>query len=221
VQAAGAAGGNGVEFDPNHGAGGGGGGGGYLPAGDQNGGNGGFYGGGGGGTAFFPGSGLGGAGGSGLIVVTYSPASATSVTAEAWAAIEAEGVAYRSSASPTAFLGRISKPTALPTEWEGMVTRGADPSPTFQHSGGAIEFDARLATAAAPVAEILGTAVHRHRPGLESLANGTKISVAGRLVLEWTDPPGLPLVSPDRLLRSPGRIRILAGSGSLRPLKAR
>jgi hypothetical protein len=53
----------------------------------------------------------------------------------------------------------------------------------------------------------------------ESLTSGSRISVVELLTLEWADPPALLLVSPERLLRSPGRIRILAGPGSTHPLR--
>jgi hypothetical protein len=56
-------------------------------------------------------------------------------------------------------------------------------------------------------------------PVLEALASGVRVSAAGLLFLEWADPPGLLLVSPERLLRSPGRIRILAGPCSKHPLR--
>jgi hypothetical protein len=37
--------------------------------------------------------------------------------------------------------------------------------------------------------------------------------------LEWADPPSLLMVAPERLLRSPGRIRLLAGPDSIHPLR--
>ncbi len=56
-------------------------------------------------------------------------------------------------------------------------------------------------------------------PALESLTGGTRISADGLLISEWADPPALPLVSPERLIRSPGRIRILATPGSIHPIR--
>ena len=53
----------------------------------------------------------------------------------------------------------------------------------------------------------------------ESLTNGARISADGPLCLEWVDPPSLLIVAPERLLRSPGRIRILAAPGSIHPLR--
>jgi hypothetical protein len=47
----------------------------------------------------------------------------------------------------------------------------------------------------------------------ESSSNGARFSVDGPLCLEWADPPSVMIVAPGRLLRSPGRIRVLAGSG--------
>jgi len=54
---------------------------------------------------------------------------------------------------------------------------------------------------------------------LESLTSGVRISTAELLLVEWADSPGLMLVSPQRLLCSPGSIRILAGPDSNHPLR--
>jgi hypothetical protein len=53
----------------------------------------------------------------------------------------------------------------------------------------------------------------------ESLTNGARISAAGPLYLEWVGPPSLLIIAPERLLRSPGRIRLLAAPGSIHPLR--
>jgi hypothetical protein len=53
----------------------------------------------------------------------------------------------------------------------------------------------------------------------ESLTNGARISTDGPLGLEWVSPSSLLIVAPERLLRSPGRIRVLAGPGSIHPLR--
>ena len=54
---------------------------------------------------------------------------------------------------------------------------------------------------------------------LEWLTGGARIASEGLLSLEWQDPPAPLLVSQGRLLRSPGRIRILAGPGSRHPFR--
>jgi hypothetical protein len=79
----GGGGGTGAEWDITHGCGGGGGGGGYGNLDTINGGNGGIYGGGGGstGTNSF---GVPGLGGQGLIVITYTPISATRYLRADW-----------------------------------------------------------------------------------------------------------------------------------------
>jgi hypothetical protein len=51
------------------------------------------------------------------------------------------------------------------------------------------------------------------------LTGAARITAEFSLNVEWQDPPALLLVSPERLLRSPGRIRILAASGSIHPLR--
>jgi hypothetical protein len=50
-------------------------------------------------------------------------------------------------------------------------------------------------------------------------AGGTAVTVAAAPAMEWADPPALPIVSSERLLRSSGKIRILAGLGSVHPLR--
>jgi hypothetical protein len=51
------------------------------------------------------------------------------------------------------------------------------------------------------------------------LTNGTGITIAAAPALEWADPPARLIVSPERLLRSSGKVRILAGPGSVHPLR--
>ncbi len=53
----------------------------------------------------------------------------------------------------------------------------------------------------------------------EWLTNGARISADGPLCFEWVGPPSLLIVAPERLLRSPGRIRIVAGPDSIHPLR--
>jgi len=55
---------------------------------------------------------------------------------------------------------------------------------------------------------------------LEALTSSARISTDEPLCLEWADPPGsVPVVGSNRLLRSPGRVRILAGPGGVHPLR--
>jgi hypothetical protein len=67
--------------------------------------------------------------------------------------------------------------------------------------------------------EILSVVRRDTPPCLESLAVGARVLSDAPLSLEWGDPPTLLVVSRDRLLRSPGRIRILAGPASRHPLR--
>jgi hypothetical protein len=53
----------------------------------------------------------------------------------------------------------------------------------------------------------------------EALTSGARISANGPLCLEWIDPPSLLIVASERLLRSPGRVRILAAPSSIHPLR--
>ncbi|HEX3664707.1 MAG TPA: hypothetical protein VHU23_05705, partial [Rhizomicrobium sp.] len=54
----------------------------------------------------------------------------------------------------------------------------------------------------------------------ESLSSGARFSVDAPLCLEWADPPSLLILAPERLLRSPGRVRVLAAPGSVQPLRS-
>jgi hypothetical protein len=67
--------------------------------------------------------------------------------------------------------------------------------------------------------EIISVATRDTPHFLESLSLGSRVSYDESLCLEWDDPPVLLVVSRDRLLRSPGRIRILAGPASTHPLR--
>jgi hypothetical protein len=53
----------------------------------------------------------------------------------------------------------------------------------------------------------------------EALTNGARILADGPLCLEWADPPSLLILAPERLLRSPGRVRVLAAPASIHPLR--
>ena len=54
---------------------------------------------------------------------------------------------------------------------------------------------------------------------LEMLTNRTRISACGSFYLEWADPPAALVLASERLLRSPGRVRILAGPRSVHPVR--
>jgi hypothetical protein len=67
--------------------------------------------------------------------------------------------------------------------------------------------------------EIVAVLSQAALPALELLTGGTRISADGLLTSEWADPPALLMVSPERLIRSPGRIRIVATADSMHPLR--
>lgn len=137
---------------------------------------------------------------------------------------EVGGGIWRADAPPINFPCVAAKDVGLPTEWAGDVGVTADTlaqldavawsfvdaavplelaSRTLQDVTGFSELSATHAVDAQPVVEFPCTAAGEARP----------------LGLEWADPPGLLLVSSERLLRSPGRIRILAGPSSMHPLR--
>jgi hypothetical protein len=109
---------------------------------------------------------------------------------------------------------------------ESLAMRKVEAAPAVEHFAKArvdldvwLEWADRLAGYGGAPNEILTALSREAVPVLEALTGGTRIAVAGAWALEWADPPGLVLVSPERVLRSPGRIRILAGPGSMHPLR--
>ncbi len=232
----------GREFDSSHGSGGGGGGGGGRNgAAAGNGGKGVSYGGGGGGGGY-PASGTawgtGGAGGDGIIVVTYTSANTTAITAKSGARLEFV-TAERSDATTSLEAGSgILGSGAVAAEWRALrrsssraaseclaTTRGdsellfewsiriaSDSKFTLEPLQG-VTRDASVPDETLPVLspEALATS--------EWGASGARVSAAGLLNLEWADPPALVLVSPGRLLRSAGKVRVLSAPGSIHPLR--
>jgi hypothetical protein len=291
----------GVEFDASHGSGGGGGGGGGnngTVAGS--GGAGGNYGGGGGGGGY-PQSGtawgMGGAGGNGIIVITYTPATGITVTAECRNATEHQTITYSDVFAPVDFRRSIPSEAGLPIggtreircghktpteaslagglssqlipiQWAGslpVITGALTPFEAIalskQDALSLVEFACAISkkasdwiewTAAHALAaeisiehlarmkvdfalpsesrillgdggqlhlEFLAIPPSRTMHVLESLTNGAPVSADGLVCLEWADPPALLLIACERLRWSPGRVRILAGPGSVHPLR--
>jgi hypothetical protein len=248
----GAAGGNGVEWDSTHGSGGGGGGSGYGSSSNQAG-NGGNYGGGGGGSAYFSGY-IGGTGGNGIIVITYTPAISATIVADSRNALEHQSIGRMDALEvvefglsvpsnvPVAAEGRreircdgetpIEASCAalgnslIPVQWAGSLAFYTDALMPFEAAAGLrrdtlgfVEFACvilsnvpiRLELLAFPRSEVLIPA--------ESLTDGARMSTDGPLCLEWVGAPSLMMVAPERLLRSPGRIRVLSGPNSIHPLR--
>jgi hypothetical protein len=228
VQAAGALGGNGTEFDGVHGAGGGGGGGGYHNASNANGGAGGYYGGGGGGTAYSPGAGVGGSGAQGVIVINYTPAAAI-VTADAPACLESVESLFATALGPIQFLASTKSDGLVTASTERCIRQALiNPIEDIGLARGNSAGVAECSNAVGPANELAlplesGSAAQRQTDSeliLEHLA--AVFSASHRFPSETTLPVSLPHllpVSPGRVLRSPGRIRTLAGPGSRHPLR--
>lgn len=227
-EAAGAPGGDGIEFDGVHGAGGGGGGGGYNNASNANGGAGGYYGGGGGGTAYAPGAGLGGSGAQGVIVVNYTAAAAL-VTADAAVFLETAESLFARAPGDIQFLASTKSDGPLTTATERRI-RQSQMNPVEHiglargNSAGVAESSSAVAGADGAPLPLEGVTVTRRQidsePTIEHLA--AVISAKSWFPSETArqlDPLGLMPVSPGRLLRSPGRVRTLAGPGSTLPLR--
>jgi hypothetical protein len=245
---------NGNEFDASHGSGGGGGGGGGSAEPAGNGGSGANYGGGGGGGGYPSVStfGVGGTGGAGIIIVTYTPNSSTTIRTESWTALEFQaaggggtlaeiefGRGARADSRPPAeasagvlrnIAGSIEYPRIIrqdiapPIEERGTIAVIADlplrlevVSSLRPDAIGLMELGRRSRSDVSGSAEFGAAMSFDSLSGIESLTGGARLMAVGLLALEWADPPGLLPVS--RVLRSPGRIRILAGPDSTHPLK--
>jgi hypothetical protein len=147
---------------------------------------------------------------------------------------------------PTEFAGAVAVTADILArlEFAANLRAGAIAPPEWasrniREGGNGAEWGSRLATAAGTAGsarlwlecsnafaadarsshEILASVSFEGLLVLEALTSAVRISIALPACLEWADPPPLPLISPERLLRSPGRIRILAGLGSIHPLR--
>jgi hypothetical protein len=153
---------------------------------------------------------------------------------------EALGGVGRSSTSPIDFTALIGRDFWTTAEWAGAAAIIADTpvgleettslrtdTAIYAESGRRLASDAQLgldlsSTLAgdARVPNEFQAVLRADRLAiLEWLTGGARIASEGLLTLEWQDPPALLLVSHGRLLRSPERIRILAGPGSRHPFR--
>jgi hypothetical protein len=251
----------GSEFDGSHGSGGGGGGGGGRDFGAAtaagNGGIGADYGGGGGGGGYPENGtawGVGGPGGNGVIVITYTPAISSTIVVGSRNAMEHQAVGRIDSFEAVEFGLSVPSDFAVPTEgrreirgdretpieascatlrssliplqWAGSLAFYTDALTPFEAAAvlnrdtlGFVEAASVTSRTAQFRLELLLFPSSEGLLAAESLTNGARISADGPLGLEWVNPPFLLIVAPERLLSSPGRIRVLAASGSIHPLR--
>jgi hypothetical protein len=153
---------------------------------------------------------------------------------------EALGGVGRSSTSPIDFTALIGRDFWTTAEWAGAAAIIADTpvrleattslrtdTAIYAESGRRLASDAQigldlsstLAGEARVPNEFQAVSRADRLAILEWLTGGARIASEGLLTLEWQDPPALLLVSHGRLLRSPERIRILAGPGSRHPFR--
>jgi hypothetical protein len=117
-----------------------------------------------------------------------------------------------------------ARDAGLPAEWAGAVAVNVDALAQLEATTGSstdatapIELAGRTLPEVGCCSEWSAT----HAVDVQPCAEYQSAAAvdAGALGLEWADPPGLLLVSSGRRRRSPGRIRILAGPNSTRPLR--
>ncbi len=126
--------------------------------------------------------------------------------------IEASSAALRSSLIPIQWAGSLAFYTDAFMPFEAAAALHRD-------ALGFVEFACVISSNVQFRLELLTIPSSEALLPAESLTNGARISADGPLCLEWVDPPSLLMVAPERLLRSPGRIRLLAGPGSIHPLR--
>jgi hypothetical protein len=149
---------------------------------------------------------------------------AASLTADALLRLEHLGSRQSDSITQAEFDSRIFTITGFAEEALGKWVR--DTATTIEYSAGlrsdlAIrsELVSQLPQGMRTSTEILGALKHEVLSPSESLSTGVRVIIGSPLAAEFADPPALLLVSPGRVSRSPGKIRILAGPGSAHPLR--
>jgi hypothetical protein len=126
--------------------------------------------------------------------------------------IEASCAALRSSRIPLQWLGSLALWTDVLMPFEAAAMLHDD-------TRGFVEFAAVTPRNVQFRLELLMVPGSSALLATESLTDGVRITADGPLCLEWVDPPSLLIVAPERVLRSPGRVRVLAASGSIHPLR--
>jgi hypothetical protein len=114
----------------------------------------------------------------------------------------------------------------IPLQWAGSLVFYTDAFMPFEAAAllrrdtlGLVEFASVTLRNAQSRFELLTILRSEALLVAESLTSGARILVDRPLCLEWADPPSLLILAPERLLRSPGRVRVLAAPGSIHPLR--
>ena len=118
---------------------------------------------------------------------------AVAITADVLARLEAGGRAAVAAIVPLEPASRALREVASFSEWDTMQQANA---------WSAVEQVTAVQSDGEPLLECMLQLVGDRQPRLE-----------------WADPPGRQLVSAERLLCPPGRIRVLASPGSVHPLR--
>ena len=126
--------------------------------------------------------------------------------------IEASCAALRSSRIPLQWAGSLGLWTDALMPFEATATLHVD---TLRF----VEFASAVSRTEQFRFELLMFPSSEALLAAESLTNGASISTDAPLCLEWVHPPSLMIVAQERLLRSPGRVRVLAAPGSIHPLR--
>ena len=120
----------------------------------------------------------------------------------------------------------VLRSSLIPIQWAGSLALYTDALMPFETAAelrrdtlGFVEFACVTLSNVQIRLELLGIPGSDVLLPAEWLTNGARISADGPLCFEWVGPPSLLIVAPERLLRSPGRIRIVAGPDSIHPLR--
>jgi hypothetical protein len=126
--------------------------------------------------------------------------------------IEASCAALCSSRIPLQWVGSLAVCIDALTPFEAAATLHVD-------ALGFVEFASATSRTEQFRLELLRSSKGEAFLATESLTNGSRISAHESLCLEWVAPQSLLTVAVERLLRSPGRVRVLAAPGSIHPLR--
>jgi hypothetical protein len=172
------------------------------------------------------GSAAGGSGAQAILIITVAPTVDNSITAGASMAMELDCRVSQGSitAAEWPVLSKVDQLADLEDAAAMAVNSGVVPDLAGEViNGGALHAEGLCDVAseatlplASPIVLCRDTLI-----ALDAFTGGMGVRRSELLFQEWLDPPNLMEISTDRLLRSPGRIRILAGGTSSNPTRGR
>jgi len=144
--------------------------------------------------------------------VQVVPASGAKIAADSWIAPEFQTTGANDDAAGLEFALRTKNVNGTPVE--DVASQHANAIASGEVISGTLGAIHATTESVAKRVASAGSA-----PLLQSLTEVARVTTDALLVLECVELPVLLIVSSGRALRSPGKIRILAGRGSVHPLR--